>query len=344
MLDWKTLVLGTLGAVAIASPSVVTGQQEQPGSAISASPGIHHARLVLLGTAGGPIIRLTRSQPSNLLVVDGTPYLIDVGAGFLRNLAASGYSAQDVDAAFITHQHLDHNGGLADFIQFSSFGQRTRPVSIVGPRGTEDMTHATFALLEPSRRAFRAEGLSASPDPRTVYQAKDVAGPGLIYQDGNVKVWAAENSHYRFIPPGSPSFGKDKSFGLRFETASGTVVFTGDSGPSDTLTLLARGADILVTEVIDVASTMRFADKVLRMTPASRARTVEHMELEHMTPEEVGKMAQRAEVKMVVLTHLAPGRDDEVSTESYVDGVRKYYRGPVIAGRDLTEIDLLPSK
>ena len=73
-------------------------------------------------------------------------------------------------------------------------------------------------------------------------------GDGTIYQDANVKVIAAENSHFHFAP-GSPGYGKYKSYSYRFETPDRVVVFSGDTGPSTALTELAKGADLLVTEV-----------------------------------------------------------------------------------------------
>jgi hypothetical protein len=39
-------------------------------------------RLITLGTAGGPVPRAKRAQSSNLLIVNGTPYLIDAATGW----------------------------------------------------------------------------------------------------------------------------------------------------------------------------------------------------------------------------------------------------------------------
>ena len=71
-------------------------------------------------------------------------------------------------------------------------------------------------------------------------------GTGMIYQDVNIKVTAVENSHFAFHE--GPAAGKHKSYSYRFETPDRVIVFTGDTGPSDAVTELARGADLLVTE------------------------------------------------------------------------------------------------
>lgn len=336
-------LLITAIVVFLATPAGAQSADVQPSAPTAArQPAL---RLILLGTAGGPPLRRDRSEPSSLLVVDGRPYLIDVGTGALQRLALAGFQAQDVDAIFITHQHLDHNGGLADVIEYGAFGRRARPVGVVGPFGTKAMVRASMDLLAASRRIFSAEGLGGGPDPATIYQAGEippVAQPGIVYHDANITVTATENTHYQLIRPGDPSFGKDRSYGLRFVTPAGVVVFTGDSGPSAALIDLARGADILVSEVIDVPGTMKFVPAQLIPDAASRARMIQHMSVEHLTPEEVGKLAAAAGVKMVVLTHFSPGADTDADTQPLVAGVQKVFHGPVLAGRDLVEVDLPP--
>ena len=76
-------------------------------------------------------------------------------------------------------------------------------------------------------------------------------GTGVIYQDDNIKVTAVEIAHFKFHQAGS-AVGKYKSYSYRFDTPDRVVVFTGDTGPSDQVTDLAKGADLLVSEVNSV--------------------------------------------------------------------------------------------
>src|SRR3977135_338280 len=78
-----------------------------------------------------------------------------------------------------------------------------------------------------------------------VFFGHDV-GTGVIYQDSNIKVTAIENSHFDFHK--SPAAGKHKSYSYRFDTPGRVIVFTGDTGPTDALTELARDADLLISE------------------------------------------------------------------------------------------------
>jgi ribonuclease BN (tRNA processing enzyme) len=61
------------------------------------------------------------------------------------------------------------------------------------------------------------------------------------------------------------------------------------------------------------------------------------MKEEHVTPEDIGKMATKAGVKSVVLTHLSPTIDPEDDYKRYADGVKKVYSGPVAVAKDLSK-------
>src|SRR5436305_10726881 len=72
--------------------------------------------IVTLGTAGGPLPRADRTQSSNLLVVNGTPYLIDAGDNATRRIVQAGYDFRGIEHVFITHPHSDHTAGLATLL------------------------------------------------------------------------------------------------------------------------------------------------------------------------------------------------------------------------------------
>ena len=60
-----------------------------------------------------------------------------------------------------------------------------------------------------------------------------------------------------------------------------------------------------------------------------------HFLEDHLTPEEVGKLAKEAGVKRVVLTHLVPNVPDEKLLETFVEGVQKFFPGDVVVAKDL---------
>ena len=78
----------------------------------AALPAKTGTRLITVGTAGGPVPRAARAQSANLLIVNGTPYLIDAGDGTTRRLAKMGFNFRTLGTVFVTHGHNDHTGGL----------------------------------------------------------------------------------------------------------------------------------------------------------------------------------------------------------------------------------------
>jgi ribonuclease BN (tRNA processing enzyme) len=61
------------------------------------------------------------------------------------------------------------------------------------------------------------------------------------------------------------------------------------------------------------------------------------MKEEHVMPDEVGKMAAKAGVKTVVMTHLSPTVDSKDDYQRYLDGAKKYYTGPILLAKDLMQ-------
>ena len=335
---YLVVALGLLGAIFTGTSPSEAGQPIAP----------HSTRIIFLGTYGGPRAVKYRSEPATLLVVDKIPYLIDVGAGTDRQLAWAGFSHSDVKAIFITHHHIDHDGGLVSYIGLTWFEKgwhhlSTAPVDIYGPPATGYLVHTALDYLSVSERIFRA-GAPALPPSAGMFPAHEIANDGPMYSENGVRVTAAGNSHFYFASRG-PTGDIDKSYAYRFDTPSGSVVFTGDTGPSEVVAKLAEGADVLVSEVCLCSETSpapkaRLEGTTMHPPDGLDAQENFHLVHEHLAPEEVGKIATRAHVKTVILTHYVPGDDDERDTTRYTSGVKKTFSGPVIAARDLFEFDL----
>jgi ribonuclease BN (tRNA processing enzyme) len=130
-----------------------------------------------------------------------------------------------------------------------------------------------------------------------------------------------------------------KSYSYRFETPDRVIVFTGDTGHSDAVTELARGADLLVTETSsceDRTQAMIKDGRWQAMTPAEQEGIMQQATQGHMTLELIGKLASRAKVKTVVLSHLTQrfGSDDYTP---WAEEVKKYFSGQVLIAKDLME-------
>jgi len=326
--------LGFICAVMTMFAAFAAPQTKPPAS--SPKPGTH---LMTLGTRGGPGPTPERAQSSNVLIVNGTPYLVDAGEGVTRRLIRAGLAVRDIDTIFITHPHSDHTGGLGGLLAAVYDSSRAKPVTVYGPPGTAASVKGLVDYLTVSSEIRISDGTQTVPVSR-LFSGRDRA-TGIVFQDENVKVTAAENSHFHF-PSGSPAYGKYKSYSYRFEARDRVVVFTGDTGPSEAVTELAKGADLLVTEVTYITAEDAKAQQIrtgqwARRTPEEQASFLRHNAQEHLSPEEVGKMAARAGVKTVVLTHLPATGDSKDDYMRFVAEVNKSFRGLVLVAHDLME-------
>lgn len=302
-------------------------------------------KILLLGTAGGPPLRVDRSEPSSLLIVDGQQYLIDCGIGTMRQMVRAGISSETISTIFITHHHPDHDLDLAnvmanDFFRINAPGA-AHTFNIYGPAQTEEQVKAAFSYISIPFGVFAAERF-ANTSLTNPFVAHDIQHDGVIYKDDKIRVVAAENSHYTLMP--AQFRAQMKSYSYRIETPHGVIVFTGDTGPSDAVAQLAKGADVLVSEALDADATekgVRAAAEKNRWPQERLDAMLAHMKFEHLSVEEVGKLASKAQVSAVLLYHLgAKLKGPELAT--FIAGTKKYFSGPVFAGEDLEQYCLRP--
>lgn len=294
-------------------------------------------QVVTLGTGGGPALRVERAQTSNAVIVDKDVYLVDSADGVLRQIRAARIPIERIKAIFITHHHFDHNAGLGPLIAHRWLVGNHSALPVLGPPMTSQM-------VKHLARAYRAMELApitiGGPQTPPIISTVDVRElpanpmePVVIYRDENVTVSTVLNDHYHFAE-GSPEQKASRSYAFRFEAPGRSIVFTGDTGPSSRIERLARGADVLVAEVIDLPR----IEASLRANPRDGFpidELIEHLRQDHLSPTQVGEMAARANVKMVVLSHIVPGWDGETDLSGYTRGIDAHFKGPVHLARDL---------
>lgn len=309
--------------------------------ALAGAPGLCEAagaELVTLGTGGGPVVRLERSEPANAVVVGDEFYIFDVGDGVQRQIVAAKLKLAKLRAIFISHHHIDHNAGLAPVVVDRWLFRNSAPLPVIGPPGTVALVKGIAEGYHATELAPLEIGGPPMPTIAATLAAHDLAPdmdtPELVYEDKNLRVLAITNAHYHF-PAGSEEKRLARSYAYRIELPGRVIVFTGDSGPSPHLALLAKGADLLVSEVIDVPHMERLLRQGYNRPGSATDGLLAHMREDHLTPDEIGKLAVAAGVKEVVLTHLVPGIDGETDLSGYTAGIDAHFKGKVRVARDL---------
>jgi ribonuclease BN (tRNA processing enzyme) len=307
----RQLLAGAAGIFAAHGPwsSLAFGQQRKG------------TRLILLGTKGGPRVGGARKNPSTLLLINGVPYLVDCGYGTSQQLVAAGVPLNKLRYLFFTHLHSDHvlDYGPTVYNAWAA-GLRSR----VDAYGPPPLKHATEAFWEYVRfdveTRIEDEG---RPDPRHLLVANEFEAPGVVLENDDVKVTAATVVH----PP------IKNAFAYRFDSKDRSIVISGDTNYAPGLIALAKGADILVHEVLYLPG----LDRLLARVP-NAATLRKHIVESHTAAEEAGRIAAQAQVKMLVLSHLVPGDDPKITDEMWTQAVRKHFKGRIIVGKDLLEI------
>jgi ribonuclease BN (tRNA processing enzyme) len=150
--------------------------------------------------------------------------------------------------------------------------------------------------------------------------------PFEVYRDDKVRVTATLVDHHQVFP----------AFAYRFDTADGSVVFSGDTGPDTkgNLQKLANGSDVLVHEVIDRAWIDQKFGTPEPGSPMAALKT--HMLESHTIIDAVGSVATDCRVKTLVLNHIVPGN----APISHLQQAQGNYSGTLIIGEDLMQIGI----
>lgn len=278
-------------------------------------------RLILLGTGGGPRPRKSVAATSQVVVVDGSAYVVDCGDGVARQMVSAGIPVTTLRNIFITHHHSDHNADYGNLMLLAwAAGMHSR-VDTWGPPPIVSMTQSFLEMSATDIEVRIAD--EAHPPLAPLIHPHEITGAGVVVDDGKVKVTAAVAPH--------PLVKLALSY--RFDTPDRSIVISGDTAPSEAMIRLAQGADVLVHEAMYLPA----IDRIAARTPGA-PRLRDHLIASHTSAEEAGRIAQAAGVKQLVLSHLVPADDPLVTEEMWIDAARVHFRGPIVVGRDLMEV------
>jgi ribonuclease BN (tRNA processing enzyme) len=278
-------------------------------------------RLILLGTGGGPRPRKVSSGSAQVIVSNGAAYVVDCGDGVARQLVSADVPLTSLRSIFITHHHSDHNADYGNLILLAwAAGLRTR-VDTWGPPPLTRMTRLFFEMNSYDLHTRIAD--EGRPPLIPLVHPHELRKGGAVMQDENVRVTSALVHH----PPVSPAFG------FRFDAQDRSIVISGDTTPTQSLIDLAKGADILVHDALFTPG----IDRMVARVP-NAASLGQSIRSHHTSAEDAGRVARDAGVTVLVLSHLVPPDDPEITPQMWVDAARSHFGGEIIVGRDLLEI------
>lgn len=238
----------------------------------------------LLGT-GAALSDGSRTTTMLAVELEGSIGLIDCGGDAVHRLQAAGLDPADLDLLFLTHRHPDHVAGFPLLMEKLWLTGRAAPLPVLGPEAALEQAQQCFATFDTSgwTDLFELE-----------WQPLPLDEDHLAWDRGH---WSWHTS------PGT--HGDVDVLAARIEATEheGSMTYSADTEPSDSVARLAGRTDLLVHEATDQPN--------------------------HSAPEDAARIAARAEAGRLVMVHLPPDQ-----RPSDVDRVRPHFDGPVYFGRD----------
>ena len=214
-------------------------------------------------------------------------YLFDAPPQSLSSLNHIGYDPNQLDAVVISHHHGDHFLGLPFLLLHWRWQKRTKPVRIVGPRGTEALARDIAEKVFPG--VLRGIGYDL--------EFEDATAGKLVRLPGGLELEPHTMEHDELL---------DICFGYSARLGTRRFGYTGDTRLCDAVFAIAKGQEVLVSEC------------------ASRKdRVPVHMNLLEDIPQ---VRAAKPATGKLILTHIGPDVDTNGMPNTIVAEDFKTYR------------------
>jgi len=250
-------------------------------------------KLTILGS-GTHIPVKNRSNPAYLLDIDGETILLDCGSGTLRQIAKAGRSEWEIDKIFLSHLHIDHTHDLIPLLFTFKYQRDYCGESKVLPI----FAHAQFGEMLAGLEKIYGTWINGE---KRRYKYRPVLPNKKISGKFTVDTFAANHAEHSII--------------FKFTDRNRkTLVYSGDTGPTEELIRAAYRADLLLIEGMNR----------------------DEFELEgHLAAKDIKQVIKFAQPNLTVITHLHPQNDNSV--------YRQHFKTEkVVIAEDLQVIDLEP--
>ncbi len=278
--------------------------------------------------AGSPLPDPERSPPCTLVVAGEKIFLFDVGSS--GNIGAMGFNLGALDGVFLTHFHSDHIGNLGEvMMQRWVAGNHNAPLAVYGPKGVEKVVagfNMAYALDSGYRTAHHTEAIAPSSGKggvATEFNMQDEQVVTLI-NEGELKISAFLVGHAPIEP----------AVGYKITYKDRSVVISGDTVASNNLVKQAAGVDLLLHEGLSKKLVKRAQNAALSVGQKTMAKIFSDILDYHTEPEDVARLASKAEVDYLVFTHIVPMLPVPGLKQVFLGDAKKYFDKPIVVGKD----------
>jgi ribonuclease Z len=242
-------------------------------------------------------------------------YLIDSGAGSTDNINRLGLPTERLQGLLLTHFHSDHIAEIYEVNLGSWVRGRPAPLTVYGPRGVAEVTDAVNAGYRQDR-IYRTghHGEDLLPPALGVLEHKTIA-PGVILEDGDLKISAYVAEH----PPIHPAVG------YRFDYRGRSVVISGDSNVTDETRKIVDGVDLLLHDALSLPTVTALSEALGAVGQSRQSRIVFDVMDYHASTDSLIELGEKSNVDMVAFYHLVPVPPNSVVADVFMRGAPDNY-------------------
>ena len=254
-------------------------------------------QFIVLGS-GTSVPHSRRASAAFWLETESGSMLLDCSADAMHRMAQENLDWPNLDAIWISHLHLDHCGGLASLL----FALKHSPQTQSRRKPLRIFSCSGVERLLKAIDESNDYGLFKQPFPLEVREFA-APGPGFTPFEG-IRCEMFKTPHTR------------ESLAMRLTNSENkSVVYSADTGVSEELAMFARGADLFVLEC------SFYENKPVQT---------------HLDLAEAMRIAQMAEPRRLLLTHLYP----EWDAIDLPAKAREFWAGETMAASDGLRIEI----
>lgn len=293
-----------------------------PGTdGIAASDADPVITVTVLGS-GTPAPSRTQFGASVLVQAGDEYFMFDCGRGCTGRLAQLDPAlVPRVSNLFVTHLHSDHLTGIPDLWLNGWTQNRTAPLTVWGPAGTQHLMEGFRTAFSQDIAYRHADGVPAPSAGLDSDFHELLPEGGVVYDRDGIKVTAFLVDHASVAP----------AYGYKLEYRDRSVVMSGDTTTTQSLYEFGEGADILMLEVMSPA----LIDYVEQNYSPVQVAAILSL---HLTVEQAADIFMKTEPTMGVYYHT---RNEPQFAEPLITCTSEVYAGPLVVAHDLLQLRIM---
>jgi ribonuclease Z len=278
-------------------------------------------RVTIMGTGWGFVRPGQADQSFFVELGNGDNFMFDLGEGSEANYMRMMVPYSKMTNLFIGHLHMDHLGSLPHVYAFGPTGDRFTPMNIYGPSGdtpelgTKYMIDGLTQFTNWHVTSFKTSIPESDGYKVNVHEFDYTLNPGIVYEKNGVVIKSFPAAHTI-----------DGAVNFRIEWNGLCVVIPSDTNPTTFDIDNGKDCDLVMHEV---GPDPKIYSKKMNM-PLAMAQGI--VDSSHTDPVALGKIYSITQPRLAVVTHTVLNSE---TTGPIIDGVRKYYDGPLVIGSDM---------